>query len=130
MKRIFLLIAMFFGAVSATMASSVDVTYSEETELVGIVSHLADIPGHNFEEDVLPDYLSEVDSLFAGHPIDMNGYTLEDWIKMDEDDKKFVMIRDVIRVLDERERLADKYPTMRSFMPRYVETVNSFQGSR
>lgn len=130
MKRIFLLIAMFFGAVSATMASSVDVTYSEETELVGIVSHLADIPGHNFEEDVLPDYLSEVDSVFAGYPIDMNGYTLEDWIKMDEDDKKFVMIRDVIRVLDERERLADKYPTMRSFMPRYVETVNSFQSSR
>ena len=130
MKRIFLLIAIFFGAVSATMASSVDVTYSEETELVGIVSHLADIPGHNFEEDVLPDYLSEVDSLFAGHPIDMNGYTLEDWIKMDEEDKKFVMIRDVIRVLDERERLADKYPTMRSFMPRYVETVNSFQSSR
>ena len=121
---------MFFGAVSATMASSVDVTYSEETELVGIVSHLADIPGHNFEEDVLPDYLSEVDSVFAGHPIDMNGYTLEDWIKMDEEDKKFVMIRDVIRVLDERERLADKYPTMRSFMPRYVETVNSFQSSR
>lgn len=130
MKRIFLLIAIFFGAVSATMASSVDVTYSEETELVGIVSHLADIPGHNFEEDVLPDYLSEVDSVFAGHPIDMNGYTLEDWIKMDEEDKKFVMIRDVIRVLDERERLADKYPTMRSFMPRYVETVNSFQSSR
>lgn len=130
MKRIFLLIAMFFGAVSATMASSVDVTYSEETELVGIVSHLADIPGHNFEEDVLPDYLSEVDSVFAGYPIDMNGYTLEDWIKMDEEDKKFVMIRDVIRVLDERERLADKYPTMRSFMPRYVETVNSFQSSR
>lgn len=130
MKRIFLLIALFFGAVSATMASSVDVTYSEETELVGIVSHLADIPGHNFEEDVLPDYLSEVDSVFAGHPIDMNGYTLEDWIKMDEEDKKFVMIRDVIRVLDERERLADKYPTMRSFMPRYVETVNSFQSSR
>ena len=130
MKRVFLLIAMFFGAVSATMASSVDVTYSEETELVGIVSHLADIPGHNFEEDVLPDYLSEVDSLFAGHPIDMNGYTLEDWIKMDEEDKKFVMIRDAIRVLDERERLADKYPTMRSFMPRYVETVNSFQSSR
>ena len=130
MKRIFLLIAIFFGVVSATMASSVDVTYSEETELVGIVSHLADIPGHNFEEDVLPDYLSEVDSLFAGHPIDMNGYTLEDWIKMDEEDKKFVMIRDVIRVLDERERLADKYPTMRSFMPRYVETVNSFQSSR
>ena len=130
MKRIFLLIAIFFGAVSATMASSVDVTYSEETELVGIVSHLADIPGHNFEEDVLPDYLSEVDSVFAGHPIDMNGYTLEDWIKMDEEDKKFVMIRDVIRVLDERERLADKYPTMRSFMPRYVETVNRFQSSR
>lgn len=130
MKRIFLLIAIFFGVVSATMASSVDVTYSEETELVGIVSHLADIPGHNFEEDVLPDYLSEVDSVFAGHPIDMNGYTLEDWIKMDEEDKKFVMIRDVIRVLDERERLADKYPTMRSFMPRYVETVNSFQSSR
>lgn len=130
MKRIFLLIAIFFGAVSATMASSVDVTYSEETELVGIVSHLADIPGHNFEEDVLPDYLSEVDSVFAGYPIDMNGYTLEDWIKMDEEDKKFVMIRDVIRVLDERERLADKYPTMRSFMPRYVETVNSFQSSR
>ena len=130
MKRIFLLIAMFFGAVSATMASSVDVTYSEETELVGIVSHLADIPGHNFEEDVLPDYLSEVDSVFAGHPIDMNGYTLEDWIKMDEEDKKFVMIRDVIRVLDERERLADKYPTMRSFMPRYFETVNSFHSSR
>lgn len=359
MKRIFLLITIIFGAISASAATKVDVEYAEETELVGIVSHLADIPGHNFTEDVLSDYLAEVDSVFAAyrthevvkfareelmyegfnwnfpmavalrlkidggrivydntlvpdaedyydrisreneqrflallqdfydktnfhnffeshralyceceeamqkvvdeidfgwydrffgprenssfriylailigpgnysvsqkhvdgsesvnavmgccsrddngriyygmhytlpiiihecnhsycnalnaefwdqlepkatevfkrnakfydsiaygnprlvmdetfveacvvrylmsHPIDMNGYTLEDWIKMDEVDNRFVMIRDVIRVLDEREKQLDKYPTMRAFMPRYVETVSSWE---
>lgn len=148
MIRLFLLITIFFGAISASAATKVDVEYAEKTELVGIVSHLADIPGHNFTEEVLADYLAEVDSVFAAyrtheavkfareqlmvvrylmsHPIDMHGYTLEDWIKMDEVDKRFVMIRDVIRVLDEREKQLDKYPTMRSFMPRYVETVKNF----
>ena len=63
------------------------------------------------------------------HPIDMHGYTLEDWIKMDEVDKRFVMIRDVIRVLDEREKQLDRYPTMRAFMPRYVETVKNFDAA-
>ena len=67
MKRLFLLITIFFGAISASAATKVDVEYAEETELVGIVSHLADIPGHNFTEDVLADYLAEVDSVFAAY---------------------------------------------------------------
>ena len=60
------------------------------------------------------------------HPIDMNGYTLEDLIEMDETQKKFVLIRDIIKVLEEREAHPDLYPTMTDFMPRYIQTVNAF----
>lgn len=58
------------------------------------------------------------------HPVDLKGITIEDWILMDEIDKKFVMIRDIIDVLEEREADYGKYPTMSDFMPRYVETIN------
>lgn len=61
------------------------------------------------------------------HPIDMNGYTLEDLIEMDETQKKFVLIRDIIKVLEEREAHPDLYPTMADFMPRYIQTVNAFE---
>lgn len=64
------------------------------------------------------------------HDVDLKGYTIEDWIQMDEVDKKFVMIRDIINVLDEREADYDKYPTMSDFMPRYVEAINDFQLKR
>lgn len=61
------------------------------------------------------------------HPVDLNGYTLEDWIKMDEVKKKFVLIRDIIKVLEEREAHPDRYPTMEDFMPRYIQAVNEFK---
>lgn len=61
------------------------------------------------------------------HTIDLNGYTLEDWIKMDEVKKKFVLIRDIIKVLEEREAHPDRYPTMEDFMPRYIQAVNEFK---
>ena len=59
--------------------------------------------------------------------IDLNRYTLEDWIKMDEVKKKFVLIRDIIKVLEEREAHPDRYPTMEDFMPRYIQAVNEFK---
>ena len=46
---------------------------------------------------------------------------------MDETQKKFVLIRDIIKVLEEREAHPDLYPTMSDFMPRYIQTVNAFE---
>ncbi len=45
----------------------IPVRYSEETELLAVVCHLADIGGYDFSEEdgVLSDYLSDVDSCFA-----------------------------------------------------------------
>lgn len=46
----------------------IPVLYAEETELLGVVCHLAGIGGYDFseeEEGVLPDYLSDVESHFA-----------------------------------------------------------------
>lgn len=60
------------------------------------------------------------------HNVDLNGYTIEDWITMDEKEKRFIMIRDVIKALGEREELIDSFPTMKDFMPRYIEAVNGF----
>lgn len=42
--------------------------YAEETELVAVVCHLAGISGYVFNEEdgVLPDYLADIDSTFAG----------------------------------------------------------------
>ena len=37
------------------------------------------------------------------------------------------MIRDIIKVLEEREAHPDRYPTMRDFMPRYIETINAYE---
>ena len=38
--------------------------YLEETELVSIVAHLAEIPGYTWEDEALPDYMVELDSVF------------------------------------------------------------------
>ena len=46
---------------------------------------------------------------------------------MDETQKKFVLIRDIIKVLEEREAHPDLYPTMADFMPRYMQTINAFE---
>lgn len=47
---------------------AIPVHYAEETELVAVVCHLAGISGYVFNEEdgVLPDYLADVDSTFAG----------------------------------------------------------------
>lgn len=37
------------------------------------------------------------------------------------------MIHDIISVLEEREVHPELYPTMRDFMPRYIETVNAYK---
>ena len=64
------------------------------------------------------------------HPLDLSGtkYSMpkliERFIEIDEEDKKFTMIRDVIEALGQREQHPDLYPTMHDFMPEYVKTVN------
>ena len=40
--------------------------------------------------------------------------------------KRFYMIKDVIRVLGEREQKSSLYPTMRDFMPQYIKVINGF----
>ena len=40
--------------------------------------------------------------------------------------KRFYMIKDVIRVLGEREQKSTLYPTMRDFMPQYIKVINGF----
>lgn len=47
--------------------------------------------------------------------------------KIDYEDKRFYMIHDVIDALTEREQKRNLYPTMRDFMPRYIEVVNAFK---
>lgn len=60
------------------------------------------------------------------HPeLDLNGVTVEDYIQIDID-KKFYMIRDIIKVLEERESHPELYKTMHDFMPRYVETITNY----
>jgi len=64
------------------------------------------------------------------HPIDLSGskYTMpgliDRFIEIDEDGKKFTMIRDIIDVLGERESNAVEYKSMTDFMPEYVKAVN------
>lgn len=73
---IIILASLFFYGISlpaqtvtpdVTADRIIPVSYSEETELLAVVCHLADIDGYNFSEDdgVLPDYLADVDSFFA-----------------------------------------------------------------
>lgn len=63
------------------------------------------------------------------HPLDLSGtkYTMETlierYIKIDEENKKFTMIRDIIEVLGEREQNPTLYPTMHDFMPELVKAV-------
>jgi len=65
------------------------------------------------------------------HPIDLNdtGFTMskliERYIEIDEIDKKFTMIRDIIDALGKREKNSVQYRTMHDFMPEYVKTVIS-----
>lgn len=47
--------------------------------------------------------------------------------KIDDEDKRFYMIRDVIKILEEREQKHEAYPTMHGFMPRYIETINAYK---
>lgn len=65
------------------------------------------------------------------HPIDLEGTgfagmeeLIERLLEIDEKDRKFLLIRDLTDMLKEREEHMDIYPTMRDFMPRYVEEVN------
>lgn len=48
-------------------------------------------------------------------------------IDIDEQEKRFYMIRSVIHALEEREQYPARYPTMYDFMPRYVEVVNAYK---
>lgn len=41
--------------------------------------------------------------------------------------KKFFMIRDIMKALEEREANMVSYPTMRDFMPKYLEAINAYQ---
>lgn len=66
----------------------------------------------------------------ATHPLRMEktewDKLYERFIQIDEQ-KRFYMIRDIIKVLEEREAHPDRYPTMRDFMPRYIETINAYE---
>lgn len=46
---------------------------------------------------------------------------------IDYEQKRFYMIKDVIKALAEREQQTSKYPTMHDFMPRYIEVVNAYK---
>lgn len=54
-------------ASTVSINHKIPVIYSEETELVSVVCHLAEIGGYDFdsEDGVLQDYLEDVDSYFA-----------------------------------------------------------------
>lgn len=41
--------------------------------------------------------------------------------------KKFFMIRDIMKALEEREANMVSYPTMRDFMPKYLEAINAYK---
>ena len=41
--------------------------------------------------------------------------------------KKFFMIRDIMKALEEREANMVSYPTMHDFMPKYIEAINAYQ---
>ena len=51
----------------------------------------------------------------------------ETQIKIREEYKRFFMIRDIMKALEEREADTVSYPTMRDFMPKYVEVINAYQ---
>ena len=51
----------------------------------------------------------------------------ETQIKIREEYKRFFMIRDIMKALEEREADTVSYPTMRDFMPKYVEAINAYQ---
>ena len=51
----------------------------------------------------------------------------ETQIKIREEYKRFFMIRDIMKTLEEREADTVSYPTMRDFMPKYVEAINAYQ---
>ena len=51
----------------------------------------------------------------------------ETQIKIREEYKRFFMIRDIMKALEEREADTVCYPTMRDFMPKYVEAINAYQ---
>jgi len=61
------------------------------------------------------------------HEINLGRFTVEDFINADESGKKFLLIRPVIEALEERETNPDLYPTMREFLPRYVEVINNYE---
>ena len=67
------------------------------------------------------------------HPIDLSGTGFENMqelidtlVDIDERKKKFVLVGTMIEALGRREASPEKYPTMRDFLPEYVEAVNSF----
>ena len=69
------------------------------------------------------------------HPVDLDGTgfgnmdeLIERLILIDEQQKKFKLVRIMIEVLGRREESYDRYTTMRDFMPVYAEAVNGYQG--
>lgn len=52
----------------------------------------------------------------------------ETQINIREEYKKFFMIRDIMKALEEREANTVSYPTMRYFMAKYIEAINLSSG--
>ena len=66
--------------------------------------------------------------VFSHHSTNFRiAYYYETQIKIREEYKRFFMIRDIMKALEEREADTVSYPTMRDFMPKYVEAINAYQ---
>ena len=63
-KHITIIMLLVLSSSHCFSQREVKAKYLEETELVSIVAHLAEIPGYTWEDEALPDYMVELDSVF------------------------------------------------------------------
>mgnify|MGYP003197265469 FL=1 len=73
--RYFAVIVLFIASLTGAKAkNNISVDYTEESELVSVIAHLAKVPGYIWPEEQagVIDYFHQVDSTFApysNHPI-------------------------------------------------------------
>lgn len=73
--RYFVTVVLFIASMTGAKAkNNISVDYTEESELVSVIAHLAKVPGYIWPEEQtgVIDYFHQVDSTFApysNHPI-------------------------------------------------------------
>lgn len=73
--RYFVIVVLFIASMTGAKAkNNISVDYTEESELVSVIAHLAKVPGYIWPEEQagVIDYFHQVDSTFApysNHPI-------------------------------------------------------------